>query len=212
MEISGTNASEFTVSVLPSSSVAAGGSTTFQVSFSPTATGLRTAAISIVNDDANESPYNFTIQGTGTAAPAFEQIIDDGTTGYSQTGTWNITNDATGYQHNARYAAAGNGSATATWTFSSLASGDYQILARWVPFSNRATNAPYTIVDGITTRGTVTANQQLDPNDETASGVGWKNLGTFTVASGTLKVTLTNNANNFVIADAIRIVRQAGSI
>ena len=208
VEITGANAGDFTVSVLPASSVAASGTTTFQITFSPTATGLRTAAISIVNDDADENPYNFSIQGTGTAAPAFEQIIDDGTTGYSQTGTWNVTNDAAGYQHNARYAAAGNGSATATWTFSSLAAGDYQVFARWVPFSNRATNAPYTVVDGTTARGTVTANQQLEPNDETASGVGWKNLGTFTAASGTLKVTLTNNANNFVIADGIRIVRQ----
>jgi hypothetical protein len=63
--ISGTNASDFTVSTSPSSSVIAGGSTTFSVSFDPTTIGLKTAAISIINNDSNENPYDFYIQGTG---------------------------------------------------------------------------------------------------------------------------------------------------
>lgn len=63
--ISGTNAADFSVSVNPSSTVAASGSTTFEITFQPSAIGLRTAAISILNDDINENPYNFNIQGTG---------------------------------------------------------------------------------------------------------------------------------------------------
>jgi hypothetical protein len=31
-------------------------------------------------------------------------------------------------------------------------------------------------------------------------------LGTFTITSGTLKVVLSNNANGYVIADALRVV------
>jgi len=63
----GTNGAEYTLSVPPSASVAAGGNTSFTVQFTPTAAGTRVATISIVNDDANENPYNFSIQGTGTA-------------------------------------------------------------------------------------------------------------------------------------------------
>lgn len=63
--ISGTNAADFSVSVLPATTVAASGSTTFEVTFQPSALGVRTAMISIVNDDTNENPYNFNIQGTG---------------------------------------------------------------------------------------------------------------------------------------------------
>jgi len=63
--ISGTNASEFTVTTAPSSTIASGSSTTFIVTFNPTAAGTRTASISIVNNDANENPYDFSIQGTG---------------------------------------------------------------------------------------------------------------------------------------------------
>ncbi|MEQ9406776.1 MAG: choice-of-anchor D domain-containing protein [Fuerstiella sp.] len=64
--VSGTHASDFTVTTLPASTVAAsGGTTTFQVTFDPSAVGLRTATISIANDDPDENPYTFNIQGTG---------------------------------------------------------------------------------------------------------------------------------------------------
>ena len=65
VSISGANAGDFTVSALPSSPVAASGSTTFQVTFNPSASGLRTATISIDNNDPDENPYDFAIQGTG---------------------------------------------------------------------------------------------------------------------------------------------------
>jgi hypothetical protein len=63
--ISGTNASDFTLATSPSASIAAGGSSTFSISFDPSTLGVKTAAISIVNNDSNENPYDFSIQGTG---------------------------------------------------------------------------------------------------------------------------------------------------
>jgi hypothetical protein len=68
--ISGTNAADFDITATPSSSIAASGSTTFQVTFDPSSPGLRTASISIANDDSNENPYNFDIQGTGVGIDA----------------------------------------------------------------------------------------------------------------------------------------------
>ncbi|MES2518978.1 MAG: choice-of-anchor D domain-containing protein, partial [Bacteroidota bacterium] len=65
VSISGTNAADFTVTAFPTSPVAASGSTTFQVTFNPSAAGTRTATVSIGNDDSNENPYVFSIQGTG---------------------------------------------------------------------------------------------------------------------------------------------------
>jgi hypothetical protein len=62
---SGANASEFSLTSSPSASIVSGASTTFAVRFSPSSLGLKTAAISIVNNDANENPYDFAIQGTG---------------------------------------------------------------------------------------------------------------------------------------------------
>ena len=75
--ISGTHASDFTVTAQPTSPVTSGGgTTTFKIEFDPSADGLRTASVSIDNDDCNEDPYNFNIQGTG--APQGAAIDFDG--------------------------------------------------------------------------------------------------------------------------------------
>ncbi|OPJ63745.1 choice-of-anchor D domain-containing protein [Clostridium oryzae] len=69
--VGGTNAGDFTVSQPTASSIAVGGSITFQVTFDPTTIGTKTASISIANDDSDsgQNSYTFNIQGTGTAAP-----------------------------------------------------------------------------------------------------------------------------------------------
>jgi trimeric autotransporter adhesin len=72
--ISGANAADFAVAAQPVASVAAAGSTTFQVRFDPSAAGVRSATITIANSDANENPYNFSIQGTGSSAPEINLV------------------------------------------------------------------------------------------------------------------------------------------
>jgi len=47
------------------SPVAVAGSTTFEVTFDPSAGGTRVATLNIANDDSDENPYNFSINGTG---------------------------------------------------------------------------------------------------------------------------------------------------
>jgi len=70
VSISGTHAADFSVTVQPTTPVASGGgTTTFTVRFDPSATGVRTATISIANNDSDENPYDFALQGTGTAPP-----------------------------------------------------------------------------------------------------------------------------------------------
>ena len=96
--LSGTHAGDFTVSVLPISPIAvATGATMFQVIFSPSAAGLRSADISIANDDADENPYNFAIQGTGLGAPIVITDIATGitSTGATLNGTVNANNSST---------------------------------------------------------------------------------------------------------------------
>jgi 6-phosphogluconolactonase (cycloisomerase 2 family) len=74
VEITGAQAADFSVIVQPVSPVAPSGSTTFTVRFDPSAIGLRSATISIPNNDANENPYDFAIQGTGTSAPEMDVL------------------------------------------------------------------------------------------------------------------------------------------
>ena len=66
--VGGTHAADFTLTSDAGTPVApGGGTTTFTITFDPSAAGLRTATISIANDDADENPYDFIIQGTGEA-------------------------------------------------------------------------------------------------------------------------------------------------
>ncbi len=58
--------------------MAAGGTTTFTITFDPGATGLRTATVSIANDDANENPCNFDVRGTGIAPEMDVSGLGDG--------------------------------------------------------------------------------------------------------------------------------------
>lgn len=69
---SGTHRTNFTAIQQPISPVAAGGSTTFQISFNPSAPGLRTATLALGSNDADEPSFSFAIQGTGgNSAPTF---------------------------------------------------------------------------------------------------------------------------------------------
>ncbi|HNB34711.1 MAG TPA: choice-of-anchor Q domain-containing protein, partial [Anaerolineales bacterium] len=65
ISISGANAVDFSVNTLPPGSITSGSSAEFTVHFDPSTVGLRTATISISNDDAGANPYVFSIQGTG---------------------------------------------------------------------------------------------------------------------------------------------------
>ncbi|MFC2003757.1 thioredoxin domain-containing protein, partial [Chloroflexota bacterium] len=85
--VGGTNAADFTVTTQPTSPVAASGQTTFQVTFDPSAPTLRSATLSIANDDTDENPYNFSIQGIGVTTYDFTNtpLLHIAHTGYSST-------------------------------------------------------------------------------------------------------------------------------
>ncbi|WP_044237447.1 choice-of-anchor D domain-containing protein, partial [Flexithrix dorotheae] len=65
VSISGAGSGDFTVITSPGTPLASGEITTFQISFNPSVPGLRSATVSIDNDDDDEDPYTFAIQGTG---------------------------------------------------------------------------------------------------------------------------------------------------
>lgn len=75
--ISGVNASDFVVDQTSiSSTVLPAETTTFTIVFTPSASGSRTAEISINNNDADENPYNFTITGNDSSNFVLENFSD----------------------------------------------------------------------------------------------------------------------------------------
>ena len=97
----------------------------------------------------------------------------------------------------------------ATYSFTKLPNGTYQISATWPAISNAATNTPFSFYDNTKLLSTTTVNQVLAPQ---ATGPnGFQVLATVTVSSGTLNVVINNKANSYVIADAVEITPVASS-
>ncbi len=67
--ITGAQAADFTVTAQPSTSLSGNTKTTFTLRFLPLAIGTREATVTIDNNDPDESPYTFTVQGVGTFDP-----------------------------------------------------------------------------------------------------------------------------------------------
>lgn len=123
-------------------------------------------------------------------------IIDNLDAGYSDNG-WSNSTSGQQYGTNFRYRYAGTGTYTATWTPNIPQAGEYSVYAWWVDYTNRATNAPYTInYDGGSE--VVIVNQKI-------RGGTWNYLGTYTFAAGTSgSVTLADDTDGLVVADALK--------
>ena len=116
IDITGTNATDFVVSNFTNNTTVAGNSaTTFDVTFTPSAAGIRTATITINNTDCDEGLYDFTVRGTkivttpeinlqgngtniisGDITPNTIDNTDFGTTCSAITRTFTIQNIGTG--------------------------------------------------------------------------------------------------------------------
>ncbi len=85
----------------------------------------------------------------------------------------------------------------ATWQFTIPSAGNYEVFARWTSKNNHASNAPYTINHhGVATLVTV---------DQKVNGGQDNSLGTFFFDAGVTTITLSDDANGFVIADAVHV-------
>ena len=124
-----------------------------------------------------------------------QAALYDNSSGQS-TGNWPASTSVSGYQgHNYQYHRAGQGDNHFSWSIPAEPR-SYNVYTRWTSHPNRATNAPYTIThaSGSTT---VRVNQQQN-------GGTWHLLGTYTLDNNS-RVTLTDQADGYVIADAIRV-------
>ncbi len=71
--IAGLAVLDFSLVISPTTPITPGGTTTFQVRFTPAVTGTRLVTVTIANDDPDENPYDFVIQGTGLMPTVFER-------------------------------------------------------------------------------------------------------------------------------------------
>ena len=190
------------ISNLGTTQLATGESTTFTVEFTESEPGTYGGTLALGTNDWDESLFSFSLAGAATDF----LVIDDGDPGFSIAGAdWSTnTNGFAGDQH---WSAAGSGVDQATWTLSNVPVGRYQVSATWTPYSNRATDAPFTLLDGSTERNTVLVNQEPAPAaDIVIDDANFQHLGNpVMISSGTITVRLTDAANETVMADAVHI-------
>ena len=137
-----------------------------------------------------------------------EVIIDNTDAMFFTEGPWVESSASSGYYgDNYHVIPSGAGQYSAVWNLETIT--DYDIYARWSSHSNRASNAEYLIhyIDesGSSAIDTVTVNQR-------SNGGEWVKLGTYRMSSLTGRVELTDAANGYVIADAIRFVPVAAKV
>ena len=67
VNITGANAADFVVNTNPGRAIGINGTNSFEITFTPTGIGTRTASLSIPNNDPDEDPYIINVSGTGLA-------------------------------------------------------------------------------------------------------------------------------------------------
>ena len=109
IRLTGADAGDFALGgIAPPVVLTGGASTNLTVTFDPSEEGLRSATLEITNDDADESPYDFSIQGTGVVLPPVTitatagpngRIVPDGALVVPSGGTTNFAILADTYYH-----------------------------------------------------------------------------------------------------------------
>jgi len=154
--------------------------------------------------------YELKYEKAGASNP--EIAVDNEESGFVAYGPGVKTSSVSGGYIGKNYVVmpAGAGENSGTWSFYDLAPGiEYKLSANWTAHSNRATNATYR-VQYETEGGTL--DELRYTVDQTSGGGEWQQLGVFTPGSTQLAVTLSNDANGYVIADAIKLEGAAGVV
>jgi hypothetical protein len=166
----------------------------------------------VVPDNTWDARLGAPAQTTATAPPLKQALvtkIDDRDAGFvlDDVGKkdWKAVNTAAAYRGRYYYNNPGKVGDKATWTFSGVENCDYEVFVTYPRNASYATLAPFTIYDGGVALSQVNVNQRLTPAGPIFDGVPWQSLGVFRIASGTLRVTVTDAANGYFAADAVRI-------
>jgi hypothetical protein len=139
----------------------------------------------------------------------FTEIIDNADDQFSATGYWKFSDKAAGFfSTDYRYAYAGDGSSVATFTFQIPDNGNYQVFSRWPAHHSRATDAVFTLTNNLMALDAILVDQRINGGQLNAlAGRAANDTGGYVLSGGVLEVTLTNDADGKVAADAVKVVR-----
>jgi hypothetical protein len=140
-------------------------------------------------------------------------IIDFGNVGYTEVGTWgsySLGGSSGQFGSNYRYSASGTGADEATWTFTGLSAGTYDVSASWAVNGAHATAALYRIyVNGVLVDQKYISQTFGAVADYTVGSVPFEKInqsGAVSISAGdTLSVKLDDSSSGTTVADAISV-------
>lgn len=141
------------------------------------------------------------------AAKQDEVIVDNTDSGFSKEGDWTVSTKVPGFVgKDYLWHRKGDGKGTAKWMFAAPQDGRWQVEAIWTwglhGEKDRATNAPFRI---ICPGGSHEVRVNMADKTNAAR---FNVLGACDLKKGdTVEVVLTNDADNSVVADAVKLVR-----
>lgn len=134
------------------------------------------------------------------SAAGTDNITDNSDAAFFLEGSWITSSSSSGFLgNNYNVIAPGRGDNYSVWNIETIQ--EYEVSARWSAHSNRASNAKFVIhyIDdsGRTATDTVTVNQRQNGGE-------WVQLGIYRMSNLTGRVTLSDDADGYVVADAVR--------
>ncbi len=197
---------------LVSTTIQPGESTDFVVRINAAAPGNVTGKVSLLSDDPNENPFEFVL-----SAQVGVQIVDNDDAGFHNgwgARPFQLAGDTLHVGGDLRYHGAGTGTNWVDWEFTGLTSEKYyRVSATWATTQGAASNAPYSVFGGLSPSFTedpetiVRVDQRTLPDDAQDKNTSWESLAIVQVPAGetALTVRLTDDADNWVYADAIHL-------
>jgi len=171
VKITGTNYSNFSVTASPASSVSAGGSTTFTVTFASAVAGTYNGTVNVNSNDPNTPSYTYAIQAT-EAAPAINVIgnnnkIIAGSTSVSTTNATNFGTTTTGTSTET-YTVQNNGGAPLSISsvkISGANASDFNVTSSPASSVNGNSSTTFTVTFNAASAGTYNGTVTIASND-----------------------------------------------
>ncbi|MBW0146432.1 golvesin C-terminal-like domain-containing protein [Marinobacter arenosus] len=139
------------------------------------------------------------------AGDFLEHIIDREDIGFYADGDWRVSSSISGYQgSDYLIVPPGQGNNVATWNLNIIRT--FDIYAKWSSTSRRGSNVKYTVHHLDNRNNLVTETVVVDQRE---NGGEWFKLGTYRMSTLTGRVTVNDDADGYVVADAV-LFREVG--
>ena len=155
--------------------IAAGSSTTFTVTFSPSSTGTKMATIHIASDDCDESDYDFAVQAIANALPTPSFTAQPGATAFAST---DVTYTTESGQSNYVWTLPGTLNTDYTITSGSISTSSNTVTLKWLTTGSKTVTINYTSngCTAATATSSTATTLSASPSGFTWTGGGGSNL------------------------------------